>query len=103
MMSHVFTHPQVSSTDTTSPHTEHLYRSPALTFALDPVPHPALFATAFFAGAFFAAFFAAIPLSSFLIYACGPLTGHGSTEFTRFRYKHYRNHANSSNQEIFET
>jgi hypothetical protein len=25
MMSHFCTHPQVSSTDTTSPHTEHLY------------------------------------------------------------------------------
>jgi hypothetical protein len=71
-MSHVFTQPQVSSTDTTSPHTEHLYRSPVLTFAFDAVPHPALFATAFFAGAFFAAFLTAIPLSSFLIYSRDP-------------------------------
>jgi hypothetical protein len=70
-----------------------------LTFPLDAVLHPALFTTAFFAGAFFAAFFAAIPLSSFLIYTREPFMGHIQTRLIEPRQMTYRNHAISANQE----
>jgi hypothetical protein len=72
-----------------------------LTFALDPVPHPALFAAAFFAGAFFAAFFTAIPLSSFLVYACDRLLSDVSASHIKLHHGSYRNHDFSSNQEFF--
>jgi hypothetical protein len=74
-----------------------------LTFPLDAVLHPALFATAFFAGAFFAAFLTAIPLSSFLIYSRAPLMGHGPTRLIQFLITYYRNHAISANQENSKT
>jgi len=73
-----------------------------LTFALDAVPHPALFATAFFTGAFFAAFLTAIPLSSFLIYARDLWLSDASACPIKLHHSFYRNHATSVNQANFE-